>query len=414
MLPTFSLTADQQAAKEAFNAFLCDQFETVFVLKGYSGTGKSTLVRTLLTELPDFMRIAKLVNPDMREYQVQLTATTNKAAENLRQISGEEVKTIASFLHLRVQTDFKTRQTKLVPRDGFIAEGFLLFIDEASFIDQELLQYIYARTRNCKIVFMGDSAQLLNVGCVKPPVFNGKYSGAELREVVRQAEGNPIVELSTQFRHTVNTGVWPKFRPDGHHIQWLERDAFNQAIVQEFGKPGWKYADSKILSYTNKCAIAFNKFVRSNIAGSPHFEVGDYAVCNSYVTHGKNSIQTDRLVQINHIGEDTLQLDVPGNVFTVDGLQFFMPKTLELRNARLKRAKAEDDGHTVATIDESWIDLRAAFACTTNKSQGSTYDQVFIDLDDMATCTSGDQLARLLYVSVSRARSKVVMTGDLA
>lgn len=412
MLPTFTLTSGQLAAKEALYSFLCDPFETVFVLKGYSGTGKSTLVKTFLAELPDWMRMAKLINQDMIDYQVALTATTNKAAENLRQISGEEVKTIASFLHLRVHTDFKTRKTELVPRDAHVAEGYLLFVDEASFIDRDLLKHLLQRTRNCKIVLMGDPAQLLNVGCTEPPVFSGKYSGAELCEVVRH--DGPILELATKFRHTVNTGVWPQLSLDGHHVQWLPREAFNEAIVREFSTPGWKYSDSKVLAYTNKCAIAFNKFVRSSVAGSPHFEVGDYAVCNSYVQNGKNSIKTDALVHIDHISEDTIELDVPGNRYTVDGMRFFMPKSLELRQARLKRAKAEDDLHAAATIDEAWIDLRAAYAQTVNKSQGSTYGKVFIDLDDVGSCHSGDQIARMLYVGVSRARDQVFLTGDLA
>jgi ATP-dependent exoDNAse (exonuclease V) alpha subunit len=64
-------------------------------------------------------------------------------------------------------------------------------------------------------------------------------------------------------------------------------------------------------------------------------------------------------------------------------------------------------------IDQSWIDLRAAYAQTINKSQGSTYDKVFIDLDNVSRCHVGDQIARMMYVGVSRARSQVIFTGDL-
>jgi ATP-dependent exoDNAse (exonuclease V) alpha subunit len=92
--------------------------------------------------------------------------------------------------------------------------------------------------------------------------------------------------------------------------------------------------------------------------------------------------------------------------------RFFFPKSLEAKNARLKEAKAMEDFHIVARIDSSWIDLRAAYAQTINKSQGSTYDRVYIDLDDLRRCNSGDQIARMLYVGVSRARLQVFMTGD--
>lgn len=62
---------------------------------------------------------------------------------------------------------------------------------------------------------------------------------------------------------------------------------------------------------------------------------------------------------------------------------------------------------------DGWIDLRAAYACTINKAQGSTYDKVFIDLDDIKKCNSGNQIARMLYVGVSRARLIVYLCGDL-
>ena len=68
----------------------------------------------------------------------------------------------------------------------------------------------------------------------------------------------------------------------------------------------------------------------------------------------------------------------------------------------------------VAHIETQWIDLRNAFACTINKSQGSTFDAVFIDLDDVRRCNSGEQMARMLYVAVSRARNHVYLTGDIS
>ena len=74
-----TLTEDQQNALEAFYNFLMDPVETVFVLRGYSGCGKSTLVRTLIDRMPAFNRTAKLINPTHKEYEIALTATTNKA-----------------------------------------------------------------------------------------------------------------------------------------------------------------------------------------------------------------------------------------------------------------------------------------------------------------------------------------------
>lgn len=90
-----------------------------------------------------------------------------------------------------------------------------------------------------------------------------------------------------------------------------------------------------------------------------------------------------------------------------------MPDTYKDHAAALKAATAEGRYGAAREIANSWIDLRAAYACTINKSQGSTYDKVFIDLDDIRKCNSGEQIARMLYVAVSRARFHVYFTGDL-
>jgi energy-coupling factor transporter ATP-binding protein EcfA2 len=419
----FALTQGQEAALKAIYHFLLDPTEMVFVLSGYSGCGKSTLVKTLLDQLPSFWKTIRLINPDARDYTVQLTATTNKAAENLAEITGEDVCTIHSFLGLRVQTDFRTGETKLIPRNSDLQENYLLLVDEGSVIDKPLLNLIVTRTRNCKIIFVGDKAQLLQVKATTAPVFEAGFPTAELTEVVRQPkkagsgleEVHPITALATQFRHTVNTGEWPTFVPDGKHIIYLGKEDFLKSIEQEFTRPDWKYRDSKILAWTNKCVIGYNQYVRNQVKGDPHLQVGDYAICNSFVSQGKFSVKTDDLVLVSHISDDITRLDVLGNDIEVNGsMTFFMPKSLESKNARLRKAKAEEDFHVVATIETKWIDLRPAFSNTINKAQGSTYDAAYIDLDDVSRCNNGDQLARMMYVGVSRARHRLILTGDLA
>jgi ATP-dependent exoDNAse (exonuclease V) alpha subunit len=414
--PTITLTEDQENALNAFHQFLLDPIEQVFVLSGYSGCGKSTLVRTIIDEVPKFIRAAKLINPSQKDYFIELTATTNKAAENLGQITGHSAGTIHSFLGLRVNTDFRTGVTTLTPRRGATKlEGYLLFIDEASYVDKQLLQMIFQLTSDCKIVFIGDPAQLTPVKATSTPVFDANFTGAHLAKVVRQAEGNPIVELATKFRHTVNTGEFFSFTPDGTSVVYMTRDKFNEAIEAEFTRPDWKYQDSKVLAWTNKCVIGYNHFVNNHVKGDPHFAVGDYAVVNSFITvNGGKSFKTDQMVQITDISSEVENLEVMGKWFTLDNdIAVFMPNTLAEKNARIKEAKAHNEWSVVSVIETQWVDLRAAYACTINKAQGSTFDRVFIDLDDIRRCNSGDQIARMLYVGVSRARHQVFLTGDL-
>ncbi len=411
----YPLTVDQQNAMDALNQFLCDPVESVFVLSGYSGCGKSTLVRTLIDSLPGFLKASKLINPSQPNYQLALTATTNTAAENLGRITGDSAGTIHSFLGLRVNIDYKSGVTTLIPKNRDVLEHYIIVVDEASYIDSQLLQFIFSKTKNCKIIFVGDPAQLTPVKSNGSPVFDAKFTGAALTTVVRQSEGNPIVDLSTKFRHTVNSGEFFKFVPDGNSVRYLDRDAFNKAIELEFSRPDWRYQDSKILAWTNKCVIGFNHFVRNHVKGDPHFAVGDYAVCNSFLSVGRKSIKTDQLVEITGISADCEEMGVLGNKFKLDhDIEVFMPKLLAAKNARIKQAKADGEIWRVAEIENTWVDLRAAYAQTVNKAQGSTYDEVFIDLDDISRCNSGDQIARMLYVAISRARTRVNLTGDLA
>ena len=410
----FTLTEDQSNALAEIHQFLMSPVDQVFVLSGYSGCGKSTLIRTLLDTLPTFMQAVKLIKPDFQELYTQLTATTNKAAENLAQITGQDASTIHSFLGLKVVTDYKTGKTTLSAKNGEIQEGYLIFIDEASNIGSALLKLILSKVRNCKIIFIGDPGQLLEVGSSSAPVFQSGFQGAHLGEVVRQAKGHPIMDLATKFRNTVETGEYFQFKPDGHHIQVLSRDDFNAKVLQEFTRPDWKYLDSKILGWTNRCVIGYNNFIREHTQGDPKFNIGDYAVCNSFLSLGKRTIKTDQMVHISAISKDVEVHGVMGNNFVLDDASTcFMPHTREAKAARIKQARAENEVWIVAEIDNTWADLRAAFAQTTNKAQGSTYGSVFIDLDDLARCTNGDTLARMLYVSISRAKHHVYLTGDL-
>lgn len=416
-MSVITLTEGQQTAYEAFSHFITDPKPGVFVLRGYAGTGKSTLVETLLDRLPALLKTLKLIHQDDYVHRdVVLTATTNQAADTFSRITGSEVRTIQSVLGLRVHKDYRTGKTKLVlGRGAEMLENSILFVDEASYMDPPLLRKVLERTDNCKIVLIGDPAQLLSVGCTYAPAFTAGFPSAELTEVMRQAKGNPIVDLATKFRETVSTGEFFSFVPDGHHVQHLDRDAFEDEIIKEFDDPNWNHFQSKVLAWTNKCVINYNKAIRNHVKGTPEIHAGDYAVNNHYLALGAGrSLKTDQLVRITSVYSHGDNNGVPGKWYTVEGRnQVFMPDDWAVAKQRMKRAQEDDEWELVRVISDEWADLRAAYACTINKSQGSTYDKVFIDLDDIKRCNSGNQIARMLYVAVSRARDRVYLTGDL-
>lgn len=410
-----TLTADQEKVKNAFTQFILDPDQRTMVITGYAGTGKSTLTGILIDELPKLLQTAKLLSgPNDTPWSVDLTATTNKAAEALSHLTGAYVCTIQSFLGLRVDVNYQTRQTKLVPtKRCHDIHDTILFIDEASYIDDILLGWITKLTENCKVIFMGDPAQLTPVKSSVTPVFHQGYHTVGLEQVVRQTEDHPIIDLATAFRNTVNTGEFFSFTPDNINIVHMDRETFDQAALKDFSDPNWKNSHSKLLAWTNKRVIAYNHAINDLVKGTPNLQVDDYAVCNKYISNRECSLRTDQLVRITGIHPDTAY-GVQGWKVEMDNRhRAFLPARLEDKTKALKDARQQEDWAKVQTITDFWIDLRAAYACTINKSQGSTYDRVYIDLDDISKCNNANTIARMLYVAVSRARYQVFLTGDL-
>jgi hypothetical protein len=412
---SFTLTADQQNASNALCAFLCNPDQKYFVLKGYSGTGKSTLVKQFITkDLPRILQTIHLLAPSAPEYSLELTATTNKAAENLEHLTGYPVQTIHSLLSLVPRKDYSTGKTFLTVKNNSVDPLWksILIVDEASYIDWQLLKLIERQTKECKVIFIGDPAQLTPVMSTDTPAFNKGYPEAELIEVVRNQ--GKILELATGFRHAVTSGTFTGFTPDGNEVVHVSQNDFEFMISQEFSRKDWNCWDSRVLTWTNERAIQYNNFVMEVVSGSPDFKVDDYAIVNSFVPgSGSNSLATGASVVISSI-EPYESYDVPGNLYGLHGVKtkYFMPLNLKDKDKTIKKFVANNDIQTAQAIDKSWIDLRGAYASTINKAQGSTYSKVFIDVADIAKCRSGDQIARMMYVATSRAKHQVILTGD--
>ena len=410
------LTKDQQEAFNSIFQFIADPNEHVFVLEGYAGTGKSYLVSKVLESIPKYFATQKLINPEYEEMSVELTATTNKAAEALQEQVHQPVKTIFNLLGLVVRTYYELNKKELSVKKGANkVHDSIIFIDEASYADGQLISYIFSQTENCKIIFIGDTAQL-SMSYGSAPVFNQGWPTARLTDVVRQAEDSPIIQLTTSFRNTVNTGVWESFVPDGTSVIKLDKSQVNWELEKEFTRPDWHFKDSKVLAWTNKRVISYNHLIREMVKSTPELCVGDYATVNSFINAPNgNSYKTDETVLITNIKDRIRQNDVCGKLYYLNNSShgFFMPDNIKDKNKAIAKAKKDNNTSQLQFIDQNWIDLRATYASTVNKAQGSTYDKVFVDLNDISKCNSGNTIARMLYVACSRPKSKLYLIGDL-
>ena len=406
---TIQLTQDQQDAYAAIITLVTTPQQTL-VITGAAGCGKTTLMNTFMEEWP---QLVALSGGAFNDVDVVLTATTNKAADALANATKRETTTIHSLLGLRVVSSSYGR-TKLVDTGKLIEDGLVVVIDEASFIDQELLAHIEHKLRKCKVIFLGDPHQLKPVGSSTTPVFNRGYPTVSLNQIVRQADDSPIQTLSRGLRSLVEGHPMPNAGVDGTNIIHMPQQDFEAAFVQDvLNNP---VNSVRALAWTNKKAIHYNHLVSIARNGSADIHLGDVVNVNKQHRVSRNfRFPTDSTFQVMGLGpwrEDSFGL-VSREVETSFGVSVCQAQNIEdvqlaARNFYDREMHSQGD-----FVLEHYADLRLMFASTVNKAQGSTYDTVYLDLNDIGKCQDRDQVNRMLYVGVSRAKHKVVFTGDI-
>lgn len=381
----------QQKALDALLAAVIDPNQKLVTLTGAGGTGKTTILKQLVKELKDLAVL-------MPEYITtwHFTATTNKAVAALSDAIGPraEVTTIHSLLGL-VPHKGKLKQH----RASTVQHKSIVVIDEASYIGEELAEFIAPIVdRVTLIIFVGDSYQLPPVKDEISDIFDPKIiPQIELTQVMRQADGNPIQELSLGLRDVVKNHGEPNITLDDVNISWLNSDDFIKAFCNDciISAPGAVRA----LAWTNQTAQHYNEQAALACNGRTEFRAGDIVVNNHYFKSSQQSIPTDATVHIYSTSP------------------WFTDFGKTMRNISTSYGElTELHKDSTATPEQRlyyYPDLRYTYASTINKAQGSTYDTVYIDLNDLAKCNDRDLQLRLLYVAVSRARHKVVFTGDI-
>lgn len=406
----YTLTADQQNGYAEIMATMTSPDRNVLVICGGAGVGKTTLVNTFFDE---WQQLCAVSGGAFKDVPIHLTATTNKAADALAAATGRDTGTIHALLGLRVKnTGF--RKTELIDTGKPVEAGCLVVIDEASFIDAQLLQAIQAKTRNCKVIYLGDPCQLKPVGAHSTPVFEANYPTVFLNEIVRQKDTSPIQALSRNLRAYVDgTALIPNAGVDGVNIHHMNQAAFEQALIAA----NKVRSSVRALTWTNQKAIHYNNLVAQALSGTSDIKLGDILVVNKQVIHGvaKYKLPTESTVEV--VGISKWYVDSNGitvrDVEISRGITLRVPKDMGDTVPIIKAAYDKGRADVAYVLENLYVDLRHMYGSTVNKSQGSTYHTVFIDLSDIGACKDRDQVKRMLYVAASRASDQVVFTGDI-
>ena len=405
-----TLSTCQENARKEFKRFLAgdDQF---FILTGGPGMGKSFVTKVLIED----------IRAQLGEVEIHATATTNKAARVVSGFIDYPANTIHSLLGLRVRNNPNTGRQDLIRRpDAQIIHNAIILLDESSMVDDPLLDKLVEGTHNCRFLLIGDKDQLAPIGQSRPPVFEKGYTQCELNTAMRF--GGAIGALAAQLKETVRTGIFKPIIPNDKEIIHLSGTEFQMMVDSKFAEEH-RTDYHKVICWKNDSVRAYNDYIRSLHYDEEHFVVGEIVVTNQPITArdgtnaSKTMYSTDEYATIVEYFGD-VQHGVTGYWYKLDrGCAVFQATDQKEVKSKLKQlaqtAKSGGGWHNYFAAKEFFSDLRAVHACTTYKSQGSSYHGVFIDLGDIGDCREWESVARQIYVAVTRAKHRVYLYGSL-
>lgn len=476
-MPDFTLTPAQQVAFDLlFPVLSGDSKHELAVLEGSAGTGKSFLVAQLLAGLLQeedrAIAVAAPTNKAVRVIKSMLEAAGVSVASAGEDNESDEwrgkpqrnpsagchLRSIHSFLGLQMKEEENGQQKAHKARDSSIHRYALLIVDETSMLSDDLFAQVLLERRGCRVLFVGDPAQLPPVGShgLLSPVFDRVDLKARLSEVVRQAADNPIIRLSVALRAMIEANVKAdplallSALPDVESGPKAALLAGTPEDVVSFFLAEYRadaQADTRIIAYTNARVLDYNTRIHRALHGDTGDQVfvpGEPVIvqsqgqgirqCGNGVCAQERLITSEELTVLDcTIQEHPFYPGIPANrvcMKTAWGVVVsgYVPihqghldqqvnalfqqwRTLKIQSAqasgdaqkRLKEQTADASGKGWA-LRRAFLNLRHAYAITAHKSQGSSFDCALVDFSDLNRMPDAFSFNRALYVAVTRSR----------
>jgi exodeoxyribonuclease-5 len=405
---SIALTADQQLAWDKIQAWLKGD-HGIFVLRGFAGTGKSYLMKMLLTLPHNFI----------------FSAPTNKAAHVLAAFIGQQCKTTYSVLGLKMTAE----DDKMVLTGGEstpdLGSSPILVIDEAGMIPKFMTDMLKAAVADLgwRIIFVGDPAQLNPVGEDRSPVWSLAHPEhrAMLKEIKRF--DNQLLKLATSIRDAVKdpaTVVRIKSDNDGKEGIWVTSSyKFEMAI-----KAITDWEKTKVVVWRNKTADRYNSMIRKALGYTDQYHVGERILLASpIVSDGAILGYTDEELCITSVDTrmfaypegtiDAFAMSVEDRSFSLyipkdpATLQALLNKRAEYASAQVGKARKQAWA-AYWDVRGTFQSIRYGYAMTAHRLQGSTYETVYVDQVDILANRNKRESYRCLYVAATRPTKKFV------
>lgn len=404
------------------------------LLTGYSGTGKTFLVTKIIEEL-----IAK-----DKKLRIAITAPTNKAVrvlKNLSSISESHTQvsfnTLHSLLGLKrtITYDGKEEFTPIFGAQA-IDDFHMVLVDEVSMLENKLYQMLVdsARMSNIMLLFIGDRGQIPPVNGGESVLFTkGLENSYNLTEIIRQAEGNPIIQLAQTVRKNLNFKRESVLDADGNGVIFLKIKTEIPLLNVYFNSKNFKEDPNfvKVLAWTNSAVDYYNNNIRILIYGEGcrKLHVGEKMVCDKPIMDSKKRVMLNNNDEFEVISfeKKTEKTGVLFKYYSVmikcHGLGYKIKILAEESEAeyaeeleRLKNVakKAKPFNKKIAWLKyynlmDKYAAVKYNYALTVHKSQGSTFDNAIVINCDIDRIRDRFEKNKLLYTAMTRAKNKLFM-----
>jgi exodeoxyribonuclease V len=446
----FELTTDQEAVLHGLNEFTFNTHPyPMFILKGYAGTGKTSLLGAYVKVL------------QASKIKSRLLAPTGRAAKVLGNRAGNEAFTIHKQIYRRQDGTDSYSPISLMPN---LHTNTVFIVDEASMIAEytvqqdgnigrdllsDLVEYVYSG-KNCKMILLGDEGQLPPVGSSESPALQTSFmtkhfpklevSSYVLSEVLRQQLNSGILFNATNLRATVFPEVYD-FDFSYKDFVHLSGEELQEELESCYSKYGSE--ETIVITRSNKRANLYNQNIRGRIlwfeeklcqndclmvVKNNYYWLQDESKAG-FIANGE-MLRVKRIRRFEHeYGfdfarvivsledyPDEPELEVLLLMETIDSegpslsrdrmkeLFFAIEKDhMDEKNKRKRYEKILKDPYFNA------LQVKYAYAVTCHKSQGGQWSAVFIDPGFLPEGSSGEDFYRWIYTAITRATEKVYL-----
>jgi len=451
----FKPTIGQEGFVYRLSEFLTEKnVGKVFLLRGYAGTGKTSMV----------ISVVKTLQAMNRKYA--LLAPTGRAAKVLAAYTQQRAFTIHKFIYQITTDEFGNIRFALRQNRG---KNAVIIVDEASMISlardtgsgriqsknllSDLMKFM-EEGKDCKLILIGDTAQLPPVGSADSPALDGKVLQTnfqfepemqhELREVVRQEADSGILTNATELRNLLmagesNIALRINF-PDIRVIDMLELEDELNAAYSQYGEDF-----AMVITRSNKSANQFNhqirlriKYMEDEIASTDKLMV----VKNNYYWLPKGSgagfIANGDMIEIMRLGateemfgfrfvnatvrlmdyptEDSLDVKLLLNSLHVEA-----PSLPDADYEQLYNSVCLSYAHITPASEQAKkiaqdpylhaLQIKFGYAITCHKAQGGQWPAVFVDQGYLTAEMVGTEYVRWLYTAITRASEKLYLVN---